>query len=166
MAKIPPCSIWPASPPRKRFYVDDDLATHPLVTLLMNRTWEGSPPVWMCTGWELLAYEDKALAMQLAADGVPLVFEEYEAMSHCFALFLERLPASQRCLESWASFIRSAVEDPTSIEARATTIKARTLEEVPLRVEELLEESLEEIQAAIVSQVGEGAERPEHIAKL
>ncbi|KAH8121638.1 hypothetical protein ACSS6W_003110 [Trichoderma asperelloides] len=166
MAKIPPCSIWPASPPRKRFYVDDDLATHPLVTLLMNRTWEGSPPIWMCTGWELLSYEDKALAMKLAADGVPLVFEEYEAMSHCFALFLERLPASQRCLESWASFIRSAVEDPTSIEARTTTIKARTLEEVPLRVEELLEESLEEIQAAIVSQVGEGVEKPENLAKL
>ncbi|KAL6911103.1 alpha/beta hydrolase fold domain-containing protein [Trichoderma evansii] len=165
-AKIPPCSIWPANPPRKRFYTDDDLATHPLVTLLMSNTWEGSPPIWMCTGWELLWYEDKAMAMKLAADGVPLVFEEYEAMSHCFALFLDRLPSSQRCFESWASFIRSAIENPTSIESRATTIKARTLEEVPLKFEELLEESFEEIQAAVVSKVNEGAEQPEIIAKL
>jgi hypothetical protein len=145
--------------------VDDDLATHPLVTLTMNRSWEGSPPMWMCTGWELLAYEDKALAMKLAADGVPLIFEEYEAMSHCFALFLERLPASQRCLESWTTFISRAVENPASIESRATTIKARTLEEVPLKFDELLDESLEEIQAAVVSKVGEG-EYPEIAAKL
>ncbi|KAK1250711.1 hypothetical protein MKX08_010714 [Trichoderma sp. CBMAI-0020] len=164
-ARIPPCSIWPASPPRKRFYVDDDLATHPLVTLIMNRSWEGSPPMWMCTGWELLSYEDKALAMKLAADGVSLVFEEYEAMSHCFALFLERLPASQRCLESWASFISTAVESPASVESRATTIKARTLEVVPLKFEGLLDETLEEIQAVVVSKVGE-AEHPEMAAKL
>ncbi|KAM0459719.1 hypothetical protein ACHAPV_005433 [Trichoderma viride] len=164
-AKIPPCSIWPASPPRKRFYVDDDLATHPLVTLIMNHSWEGSPPMWMCTGWELLSYEDKALAMKLAADGVPLVFEEYEAMSHCFALFLERLPASQRCLESWTGFISRAVENPASIESRATTIKARTLEEVPLKFEGLLDESLEEIQAAVVSKVEE-AEQPGITSKL
>lgn len=145
--------------------MDDDLATHPLVTLIMNHSWKGSPPMWMCTGWELLSYEDKALAMKLAADGVPLIFEEYEAMSHCFALFLERLPASQRCLESWTGFISRAVENPASIESRATTIKARTLEEVPLKFEGLLDESLEEIQAAVVSKVEE-AEQPGITSKL
>jgi hypothetical protein len=120
----------------------------------------------MCTGWELLSYEDKALAMKLVADGVPLVFKEYEAMSHCFALFLSRLPTSQHCLESWSSFIRSAVEDPTSIESRATTIKARTLEEVPIRFDELLDDTLEEIQASVASKAGLEVEQPEIIAKL
>lgn len=146
--------------------MDDNLATHPLVTIIMNRTWEGSPPIWICTGYERLSYEDKALAMKLAADGVPLVFEEYEAMSHCFALFLDRLPASRHCMKSWASFISKAVENPTSIESRAMTIRARTLEEVPLRFEELLEESIEEIQAAVVSKAAEEVEQQEIIAKL
>lgn len=119
----------------------------------------------MITGWELLDYEDKALAMKLAADGVPLVFEEYEAMSHCFALFLEHLPSSQRCLESWAGFISRAVENPASIESRATTIKARTLEEIPLKFETLLDVPLEDIQAAVVS-TAEGAEHPGIAARL
>ncbi|KAL7895814.1 alpha/beta hydrolase fold domain-containing protein [Trichoderma sp. SZMC 28014] len=165
LAKIPRCPIWPASPPRKRFYVDDHLAAHPLVTLIMNDSWEGSPPIWMITGWELLDYEDKALAMKLAADGVPLVFEEYEAMSHCFALFLQHLPSSQRCLENWAGFISRAVENPASIGPRATTIKARTLEEIPLKFETLLDVSLEDIQAAVVSEA-EGAEQPGIAARL
>ncbi|KAL7788195.1 alpha/beta hydrolase fold domain-containing protein [Trichoderma ceciliae] len=165
-AKIPPCEIWPATPPRKRLYVDDDLAAHPLATLIMNRTWEGSPPMWMCTGWELLAYEDKALAMKLIADGVPLVFEEYEAMPHCFALLLSRLPSSRRCLESWAHFIRSSVENPGAIESRATTIKARTLEEIPLRFDELLDNTLQDIQTCVANKADEGAEQSEVVAKL
>ncbi|PTB67188.1 hypothetical protein BBK36DRAFT_1091758, partial [Trichoderma citrinoviride] len=149
MAKIPPCDIWPANPPRKHIYVDDDLVAHPLVTLLMSPGWEGSPPIWMCTGWEILAYEDKALAMKLFADGVPLVFEEYEAMPHCFALFLSHAPGSRRCFDSWASFIRRSVQDPRSIEASATSIKAGTLEERSLKFDELLEDSLEDVQASV-----------------
>ncbi|KAK1249040.1 hypothetical protein MKX07_002556 [Trichoderma sp. CBMAI-0711] len=154
MARIPPCDIWPANPPRKHIYVDDDMVAHPLATLLMSRSWEGSPPIWMCTGWEILAYEDKALAMKLFADGVPLVFEEYEAMPHVFALFLSHAPASRRCFESWASFIRRSVQDPTSIETSATSIKARTLEETSLKFEELLEDSLEDVQASVAMKAG------------
>lgn len=165
-AKIPPCEIWPANPPRKYLYADDDLVTHPLVTLIMNRTWEGSPPIWMCTGWELLAYEDKALAMKLVADGVPLIFEEYEAMPHVFALFLSRLPSSRRCVESWASFIRCSVENPGAIQSSATAIKAPTLEETPLRFDELLEDRLEDIQASVASKASVEAQTREVIARL
>ncbi|KAH6608806.1 hypothetical protein Trco_002152 [Trichoderma cornu-damae] len=165
-AKIPPCKIWPASPPRKRIYVDDDLAAHPLATLIMNRTWEGSPPIWMCTGWELLSFENKAFAMKLIADGVPLVFEEYEAMPHCFALVLSSLPVSRRCVESWTDFIRRVMENPGAIESRATYIKSPTLEEIPLRFDELLDVKLEDVQAMVVSKVGEAAKQSEITAKL
>ncbi|KAL6886704.1 alpha/beta hydrolase fold domain-containing protein [Trichoderma longibrachiatum] len=154
MAKIPPCDIWPAKPPRKHIYVDDDMVAHPLATLLMNRSWEGSPPIWMSTGWEILAYEDKALAMKLFADGVPLVFEEYEAMPHVFALLLSHAPGSRRCFESWASFISRAVQDPRSIETSATSIKAGTLEETSLKFDELLEDSLEDVQASVAMKAG------------
>ncbi|RFU80272.1 hypothetical protein TARUN_1948 [Trichoderma arundinaceum] len=165
-AKIPPCEIWPANPPRKNLYVDDDLIAHPLVTLIMNGSWEGSPPIWMCTGWELLAYENKALAMKLIADGVPLIFQEYEAMAHCFAFFLPQLPSSRHCLDSWTSFIRRSVENPGAIESRATTIKAQTLEEIPLRFDELLEDKLEDIQASVVNKAGGGAKSAEIAARL
>ncbi|KAL7807226.1 alpha/beta hydrolase fold domain-containing protein [Trichoderma gracile] len=154
MARIPPCDIWPANPPRKHIYVDDDMVAHPLATLLMSRSWQGSPPIWMSTGWEILAYENKALAMKLFADGVALVFEEYEAMPHVFALLLSHAPASRRCFESWADFIRRSVQDPRSIEASATSIKARTLEETSLKFDELLEDSLEDVQASVAIKAG------------
>ncbi|TFA97627.1 hypothetical protein CCMA1212_010630 [Trichoderma ghanense] len=154
IARIPPCDIWPANPPRKQIYVDDDLVAHPLATLLMSPSWEGSPPIWVSTGWEILAYEDKALAMKLFADGVPLVFEEYEAMPHVFAIILSRAPSSRRCVESWASFISRSVQDPKSIEAIATVIKARTLEESSLKFDELLEDSFEDVQASVAIKAG------------
>ncbi|UKZ53444.1 hypothetical protein TrVGV298_007236 [Trichoderma virens] len=165
-ARVPPCEIWPANPPRKFIYADNDLAVHPLATLIMNRSWEGSPPVWMCTGWEILSYENKAFAMKLFADGVPLVFEEYEAMPHVFPLFLTRAPSSRLCVESWIRFIRRAIENPKSIEASATTIKAPTLEEVPLNFDELLEDKLEDIQASVLKRAGGGAKKTEVAARL
>ncbi|KAK4077927.1 uncharacterized protein Triagg1_3621 [Trichoderma aggressivum f. europaeum] len=165
-ARVPPCEIWPANPPRKFIYADDDLVAHPLSTLFMSRSWEGSPPVWMSTGWEILSYENKAFAMKLFADGVPLVFEEYQAMPHVFPMCLARAPSSRRCLESWADFIRCAIENPGAIEASATSIAAQTLEETSLRFDDLLEDRLEDIQAAVVRRAGVGVEKADVAARL
>ncbi|PNP48224.1 hypothetical protein THARTR1_10365 [Trichoderma harzianum] len=165
-ARVPPCEIWPANPPRKFIYADDDLVAHPLATLFMSRSWEGSPPVWMSTGWEILSYENKAFAMQLFAEGVALVFEEYEAMPHVFPMCLAQAPSSRRCLESWAGFIRRAMADPGAIEASATSIAAQTLEETPLRFDDLLEDRLEDIRAAVVTRAGVGVEKADVAARL
>ncbi|KAL7946671.1 alpha/beta hydrolase fold domain-containing protein [Trichoderma barbatum] len=165
-AKIPPCEIWPAKPPRKYIYIDDDKATHPLASLIMTPSWEGSPPVWMCTGWEILSYENKAFAMKLFADGVPLVFEEYEAMPHVFPFCLPREPSSRHCMESCANFIRCSVENPKSIKASAKLIKARTLEKTPLEFDELLEDRLEDLQAIVERIAGAGAQKVEATARL
>ncbi|KAL7929053.1 alpha/beta hydrolase fold domain-containing protein [Trichoderma chlorosporum] len=165
-ARVPPCEIWPAKPPRKFIYVDDHLAAHPLSTLIMNPSWEGSPPIWMCTGWEILSYEDKALAMKLFADGVPLVFEEYEAMPHVFPMCLPHAPSSRYCVESWVNFIRRAVESPKTIEASATFIKAQTLEKSILSFDELLEDRLEGIQASVVRRAGGGSQKADVAARL
>lgn len=136
-AHIPPCPSWPAGPPRKRLYVADELAAHPLATLLMARSWVGAPPVYMCTGWELLADEDKLLAAKLAADGVRVVFEEYEAMPHCFALVFTKIPGSRRCFAGWTDFIKEVTAAELGGgggrgESRFVTVRARTLEEVPI----------------------------------
>ncbi|KAI5467638.1 alpha/beta hydrolase fold-domain-containing protein [Mariannaea sp. PMI_226] len=153
---FPPCDIWPANPPRKRIYVDDDLAPHPLASVIMARSWEGAPPIYMCTGWEILAYEAKFLARKLEAEGVSVVFEEYEAMPHCFALLLRNSPSTYRCLNAWAGFIRAAVEDPGSIKPSATRIKARTLEEEPLKFEELSDVMEDEMRQRVL-QAAEGS---------
>ncbi|KAL8357573.1 hypothetical protein RB598_002399 [Gaeumannomyces tritici] len=146
----PPCAAWPASPPRRSVYIDDSLVLHPLATLLAARDWAGAPPTYICTGWELLADEDKAMAGRLAGAGVRVVLEEYEAMPHCFALvFRGRLAASDRCFDAWAGFVREVVAGPGAGRGRPstfTTIRARTLDEVPLAPEELRPRSEEEVR--------------------
>ncbi|PNY24770.1 Acetyl-hydrolase [Tolypocladium capitatum] len=136
MESILPCDIWPVKPPRKYLYVDAALATHPLASPIMARSWAGAPPVYMCTGWELLAFEDKFMAKKLARDGASVVFEEYEAMPHCFAMILA-MPSTRRCLDAWGGFVRRAVEDPGGIASSATSISARTLGETALRFDDL-----------------------------
>jgi acetyl esterase/lipase len=145
------CDAWPASPPRKSLYVDDALATHPLVSVLMNRDWRGLPPIYMCTGWEILAREDRFLARLLAAQGATVVFEEYEAMPHCFAMILTWTPSARRCFDAWAAFIRKAVDDPAAVESAATTVRARSLEEVPLAFEDLSDLSEEQVRDAVAA---------------
>lgn len=154
-AKIKDCSIWPAARPRKYLYVDDDLVTHPLASVLMSHSWEGAPPMYMCTGWEILALEDRYLARKLREDGVRIVFEEYEAMPHCFALILDKIPNATKCYERWAGFIRQAVEDVDGIQSQARTIKARTLEDVKLEFGGLSEVTDEEIRRRVVAKAEE-----------
>ncbi|KAG5912794.1 hypothetical protein E4U53_005150 [Claviceps sorghi] len=129
---LEPCAIWPADPPRKFMYAADDVMTHPLVSPVMRRDWAGFPPVYFCAGWERLAYEARFLAQKLQADGATMVFEEYEAMPHCFALVLTDLAEARRCMASWARFIQQAVEDPRSLASSAVALSAKTLDETPL----------------------------------
>ncbi|KAG7286111.1 hypothetical protein NEMBOFW57_008414 [Staphylotrichum longicolle] len=75
-SRRPPCAAWPADPPRKHLYAPDSLLAHPLVSPVLARSWAGAPPVYVCTGWELLADEDKFVAHKMWREGVRVVFEE------------------------------------------------------------------------------------------
>jgi hypothetical protein len=90
--------------------------------------------MWIETGQELLTDEGKHIAMKASTQGVKVVFEEWEAMPHCFAMVLESLPASKKLFLNWARFIRQVVEDPGSMETRGTRIVPKTLKEVNLDV--------------------------------
>lgn len=137
---------WPADPPRRNIYAEDGLERHPLVSPINAPSWRGCPPVWICTGWEMIGHEDRCLAHRLNRDGVPVVFEEYEAMPHCFAMLLSWTAVSRRCIDGWASFIRRAVEEPVSlVGAAAVEIKASSLEEVPMSIEDLRDPNDDEI---------------------
>lgn len=143
----PPCEAWPSKPPRRFLYTETDLVTHPLVSLFISdpKGWEGAPPMYVCVGWEMLADEVGFItASRLYNNGngaSSVVFEQYEAMPHCFALVLPKLPGAKRCLKGWSNFIRQAVERPETLRKGATGpgngssfthIKAKTLEETPI----------------------------------
>lgn len=131
------CDLWPTSPPRRNIYAEDAVLCHPLVSPLAAKSWEGSCPLWIETGQELLTDEDKAIAAKAAKQGVPVVFEEYAAMPHCFAMVLEGLPGGRRCFEGWAKFIKDVVERPESVVTKGVYIEARTLKETEVDVEAL-----------------------------
>lgn len=109
-AKRPACAAWPATPPRRHVYVNDELLNHPLVSVILADSWKGSPPIWMCTGWELLADEDRYVAKKMWRDGVTVRYEEYEGMPHCFGIIFPGLQSARRCFKGWGAFCKSLAE--------------------------------------------------------
>jgi acetyl esterase/lipase len=151
--RVPSCEAWPANPPRWAYYVDDEFLDHPLVTIALAADWRGAPPVYIATGWEHLADEVKCLASTLHASGVTVVFEEYEAMPHCFAMVLPARPEARRCFDSWSGFVRGVVEDVEGIKSRAVFVKAKTLDEVELSFDSLFTSSGDEMKESIRARV-------------
>ncbi|KAK4128477.1 hypothetical protein N657DRAFT_585522 [Parathielavia appendiculata] len=169
-AHRPACPIWPATPPRKHLYAPDSLLAHPLVSLVLARSWRGAPPVYMCTGWELLADEDKFVAHKMWREGVKVLLEEFEAMPHCFALVMPQLREARRCLEGWAGFIKGVVEGGAGGcgvgESRFVTVRAKSLEEVVGNIGEVWKEGEEVVEERVWRMVTERGITEEGIAKL
>ncbi|KAL2174485.1 alpha/beta hydrolase fold-domain-containing protein [Thermothelomyces heterothallicus CBS 202.75] len=176
-ARRPPCPAWPASPPRRHLYAPDSLLGHPLVSPVTARSWAGAPPVYVCAGWELLADEDKFAAHKMWREGVAVVWEEYEAMPHCFAIVLPYLREARRCLEGWAAFIKAVAEGgPTAAaaaaaaaatpESRFLTIRAKSLEEVAVEPDSLWTDGEEVVAERVWRKVRERLVPEESVAKL
>jgi hypothetical protein len=73
------------------------------------------------------------------------VFEEYQAMPHCFAMLLPGLEGSERCVKSWGGFAKKAVEEGEgAIETQGTWIEVKTGREESRVVQELSRVSFEE----------------------
>ncbi|KAH9907459.1 alpha/beta hydrolase fold-domain-containing protein [Xylariomycetidae sp. FL2044] len=189
----PADDIWPADPPRRHLYVDDAYLLHPLASLQLSASWAGAPPVYVSCGWECLADEDKYLAARLTRDGVPVVFEEYEAMPHVFVSVVPRTPEAARGLEGWSNFItavchgaqdRDQHEDEdedqdsaatgaggmmkkkTLIESSYTTIRARTLKEVDIDVAKITPFDERDVWDMAYAVLGRKASEPEIAVKL
>ncbi len=127
-AQSPPCEIWPTDPPRVDLFCEGSALSHPLVSPLSAESWKGSPPIFVVCGEELLTDECKTVAQKAAVQGVPVVWEQYEAMPHCFALFLSWIPGSGLSYSGWLNFVTSAVEAPEKIKTKGDFIFAKTLE--------------------------------------
>lgn len=163
----PPCAIWPTNPLRRNLYAEDAMLCHPLVSPIAVKDWTGSPPMWVETGEELLSDEDKYIATVAAQQGVTVVYDEFEAMPHCFALVLEGLEGGRKCFSVWSDFIKAAVENPQSLKTRGRRYKAKTLEAEEVDVEKLSPFTEEEIMDRMRKRVGElTSKQPDSLAKL
>lgn len=165
--EFPPCSIWPADPPRMNIYAEDAVLCHPLVSPLAAKSWEGSCPLWIETGQELLSDEDIYVAMKAARQGVKVIFEQFEAMPHCFAMIMEGLDNSKKCFDLWSGFIRAAVEDPESIKTRGLRYNSKTVAATEVDVLAMNPFTDEEVVARMKDRVTEmSATPPDALAKL
>lgn len=143
---LPPCDIWPAKPPRKNIFVEDAFLAHPMVSLMIAKDWENCPPVYMNQGQELLSDEGKYLASVLVKQGVKVVFEEYEAMPHCFALLLQNIESRERCFAAMADFMKGVVTGGNEgVSTKGTMIRAKTSKEEALDVATLSPFSREDV---------------------
>ncbi|KAL3459990.1 alpha/beta hydrolase fold-domain-containing protein [Aspergillus heterothallicus] len=126
-ANSPPCTIWPADPPRA------DL---------------GAPPMFISCGQELVADECCFLAQSAARQGVVVVWERYEAMPHCFAQILAGTRVSGRALQGFTRFIRDVVMASGSIKTHGGFVEAKTLRSLAVDVEDLVDLDLDEVMHA------------------
>lgn len=142
----PPCSIWPATPPRTDLFCEGSALCHPLVSPLAAMEWRNCPPVFITVGEEMLADENKILARRLVKQGAKLVWEQFEGMPHCFAMILEALGdrGAAICLESWAENIKLMVERPEEFRTKGTWFTAKKYESVDVDIEGLMSEMSDE----------------------
>lgn len=164
--EYPPCPIWPANPPRRNLFAEDAVLCHPLVSPLAAKSWVGSCPLWIVTGQELLTDEAKHVAMKAASQSVPVVFEEYEAMPHTFAMILA-VPGSRRCFQGWSDFIDAVVKQPKDIKTKGTRFTSQTLEEMDLDVTKLSSFTDDEVMVRMKERVHMMSQRhPDTMSKL
>ncbi|KEF57193.1 uncharacterized protein A1O9_07383 [Exophiala aquamarina CBS 119918] len=147
------CSIWPASPPRHHVYANDDSLAHPLVSPVTAKDWWGAPPTWICVGEECLADQGLLVAQNMASQGVTVAVEQYQAMPHNFALIMDHLEASTKCKAQWASFIRDVVDNPLSIETRASKWSDRGRTNTKLDIDKLVPISPETLAKNMHSEI-------------
>jgi acetyl esterase/lipase len=143
--KSPPCAIWPTDPPRADLFCEGSALCHPLVSPLAAKSWEGSPPIFVVCGEEMLTDECKAFIQKAAKQRVRVAWEEYEAMPHCFSLLLEGNAAGAMSFDSWSEFVKRAVQSPEEIMTRGEFITAKSLVRRPVDACKLIDMSDEDI---------------------
>ncbi len=145
---FPACEIWPTKPPRVNTYCNVTVLHHPLVSPVAVTDWTGFPPLWLCFGEEMMADEGNFIAQRAAQCAVPVIWEQYGAMPHCFVLLppLSRLPQAQSLFAKWADFCRACVERPSAIKTRGTFTSADKMQERSVDVANQLSLSFDEVK--------------------
>lgn len=173
ISTFPHDEIWPTDPPRGDVYCDLSMLCHPLVSPLAAKDWTGSCPLWFVYGEEMLADEGKSVASLAAEQGVTVIWEQFEAMPHCFSMIFDQLQASRRCFKDWADFCATvagdtAEEGAAKLETKGTWFAAKTCKETDVDVrslavcahDEVLERMRSTTAARMRGEEGEGKIMP------
>ncbi|KAL8947094.1 MAG: hypothetical protein Q9222_006584 [Ikaeria aurantiellina] len=141
-SRFPPDEIWPADPPRGDIYCDASMLDHPLVSPVAAKDWTGSCPLWLIYGEELLTDEGKMLASLAAKQGVTVIWQQFEAMPHCFSMIFDYLEAGRRGFRDQAAFCSKVADDAAgeeagSLEKKGTWFAAKTCKETDVDVKNL-----------------------------
>ncbi len=152
-----PCDAWPASPPRADLYCEGSALLHPLVSPLAAQDWTRSPPLFFSVGEEMLRDEGAVFARRAALQGVPVVWRDFEAMPHCFAMVLEGLKGGDVHYEESGKFCREVVEGKP-VQTNGQFIAAKSLVRRDVNVTTGVTEITEE---QVVEYMNKGQERIE-----
>ncbi|KAL9608210.1 MAG: hypothetical protein Q9167_006951 [Letrouitia subvulpina] len=151
ISRFPSDAIWPTDPPRGDLYCELSMLCHPLVSPLAAKDWSGSCPLWFAYGQEMLADEGRSVASLAAKQGVTVVWEQYEAMPHCFSMIIEQLETARGCFKSWGSFCARVTgaenwKEAGKLETSGKWVIAKTCEEIPIDVKELAVMSPDDVE--------------------
>jgi hypothetical protein len=106
------------------------MLAHPLVSPLAANpeSWKGAPPIFISCGEETISLECKVFASILAKQGVKVVWEQYEAMPHCFSHLFMKKKVGKTGVEGVAKFVKRVVAVPQGIRTRGWSVEAKSLE--------------------------------------
>jgi acetyl esterase/lipase len=107
---FPADAIWPSNPPREELYCGASFFAHPMVSPCTAKSWAGSPPLWFGVGQERMADSAMVVAQTAASDGVCVLWDQYEAMPHCWPFIVPKMPHSAHVFERWGRACRDMVE--------------------------------------------------------
>ncbi|TQS33598.1 hypothetical protein Golomagni_06051 [Golovinomyces magnicellulatus] len=157
----PPCDVWPTIPRRPDLYTEGSLLSHPFVSPMAAPSWKGAPPILFCCGEEYVADENKVVAQKAARQGVQVVWEQYEAMPHCFPLLFAHAGVSKAAFEQWSKFVDMAVNNSSGIETSGVFVTIKDVKKQSVDVKELQElndaetdERMEKARLEIVARYG------------
>jgi acetyl esterase/lipase len=126
--EFPVDEVWPTNPPRADLYCEGSALMHPLVSPLAAKDWSASPPLFFSVGEEMLRDEDAVLAQRATAQNVTVVWREFEAMPHCFAMLLADLAASAVHYDEYSKFCCAVVEHADKVKSNGVLVQAKSLE--------------------------------------
>ena len=141
--KFPKDEIWPTDPPRGDLYCETSMMCHPLASPIAASSWEGSCPLFLWYGQEMLADENKALASSAARQGVPVISQQWETMPHAASMIFPDSPMGKITFSRWAEFILQAVKGE-KIQTKGSWFEAKTSKESETDVRNLATLSDEE----------------------
>lgn len=102
--------------------------------------------MFICSGEEAVAQEGKVLAQMAAKQGVKVVWEQYEAMPHCFPLIFESSSVASMAFRGWTEFVDMAVNNAEAMCTMGVYVTAKELVRRPVDVRELTEVNKSEVE--------------------